>query len=68
MLQYLAILSTLTFGAGIFFKILAHPVFKMWILQEPKKITLWNKWHLEERKKNGECVSCLIYSVSIFIE
>ena len=30
----------LTFGAGIFFKILAHPVFKMRILREPKKITL----------------------------
>ena len=39
-----------TFGAGIFFKILAHPVFEMWILQEPKKIVLWNKRHLEEKK------------------
>jgi hypothetical protein len=38
------------FGAGIFFKILAHPVFKMWILQEPKKIALLNKRHLEEKK------------------
>jgi hypothetical protein len=28
------------FGAGIFFKILAHPVYKMRILQEPKKIAL----------------------------
>ena len=25
------------FDAGIFFKILGHPVYKMWILQEPKK-------------------------------
>ena len=40
-----------TYGAGIFFKILAHPVFQMWILQEPKKIALWNKRQLEERKK-----------------
>ena len=38
------------FGAGIFFKILAHPVYKMWILQEPKKIALWNKGQLEEKK------------------
>ena len=38
------------FGAGIFFKILAHSVFKMWILQEPKKIALWNKRHIEEEK------------------
>ena len=28
------------FGAGIFFKILAHSVFKMRILQGPKKIAL----------------------------
>ena len=55
------------FGAGIFFKILAHSVFKMWILQEPKMIALWNKRHLQE-KKNGECVACLKYSVSTFVE
>ena len=42
------------FGPGIFFKIWAHPVLKMWILQEPKKIALWNKRHLEE--KNTENV------------
>jgi hypothetical protein len=42
------------FGAGIFFKILAHPVFKMWILQEPKKIALWNKGIL--KRKNTEKV------------
>ena len=64
------------FGAGIFFKNLAHPVFKMWILQEPKKIALWNKRHLEERErererereKTGEGAACLKYSVSIFVE
>ena len=39
-----------TLAHGIFFKILAHPVFKMWILQEPKKIALWNKRQLEEKK------------------
>ena len=43
------------FGAGIFFKILAHSVFKMWILQESKKIALWNKRHLEEKKKRRMC-------------
>ena len=43
------------FGARIFFKILAHSVFKMWILQESKKIALWNKRHLEERKKQRMC-------------
>jgi hypothetical protein len=43
------------------------PVFKMWILQEPRKVALWNKRHLEERK-NWECAACLKYSVSIFVE
>jgi hypothetical protein len=26
----------------------------MWIIQEPKKVALWNKWHFEEEKT--ECV------------
>ena len=55
------------FGAGIFFKILAYTVFKMEILQEPKKVALRNKRHLEGGK-NGECAACLKYSVSIFVE
>ena len=32
------------------------PVCKMWIIQEPKKLKLWNKPHFEE--KNGECAAC----------
>ena len=41
----------LTFGAGIiFFLILAHPVYKMWIIQEPNTSDLWNKLHFEEEK------------------
>ena len=39
------------FGAGIIFLILAHPVYKMWIIQEPKKLALWNKLHFEEKKQ-----------------
>jgi hypothetical protein len=35
----------------------------MWIIQEPKKVTFWNKQHFEE--KNGECAACLKYSVLI---
>ena len=31
-------------------QILAHPVCKMWIIQEPKKVALWNKRHFEEKK------------------
>jgi hypothetical protein len=33
-----------------FFLILAHPVYKMWIIQEPNKLLLWNKLHFEEKK------------------
>ena len=33
-----------------FFLILAHTVYKMWIIQEPKKLELWNKLHFEEEK------------------
>jgi len=40
----------LTFGAGIFFLILTHPVYKMWILHEPNMLELWNKLHFEEKK------------------
>ena len=34
--------------------ILAHPVYKMWIIQEPNKLALWNKLHFEEKK--GESI------------
>jgi len=50
-----------------FFLILAHPVYKMWIIQEPNKLELWNKLHFEEGKI-GEYVPCLKYSVPIFVE
>ena len=33
-----------------FFLILAHPVYKMWIIQEPNTLALWNKLHFEEKK------------------
>ena len=34
----------------LFFLILAHTVYKMWITQEQKKLELWNKLHFEEEK------------------
>ena len=34
----------------LFFLILAHPVYKMWKIQEPNKLELWNKLHFEEEK------------------
>ena len=50
-----------------FFLILAHPVYKIWIIQEPNMLELWNKLHFEE-KKNGEYTQCLKYSVPTFVE
>jgi hypothetical protein len=49
-----------------FFLILAHPVCKMWIIQESKKGSIMKQtafW----REKNGECAACLKYSVRIFV-
>ena len=37
-------------AADCFFQILAQPVFKMWVIQKPNKVALWNKRHLEEEK------------------
>jgi len=37
----------------LFFLILAHPVYKMWIIQEPNKLELWNKLHFEEKEKES---------------
>ena len=35
----------------LFFLILAHPVYKMWIIQEPNKLELWKKKpNFEEEK------------------
>jgi len=39
------------FGAGIIFLILAHSAYKMWIIQEPNMLELWNKLYFEEEKK-----------------
>jgi hypothetical protein len=33
-----------------FLKMLAHPVFKMWVIKKPNNVALWNKRHFEERK------------------
>jgi hypothetical protein len=37
-----------------FFKILAHPVYKTWIIQEPNHLELRNKLHFEEEKTESE--------------
>ena len=35
----------------LFFLILAHPVYKMWIIQEPNTLRLWNKLYFEGKKR-----------------
>ena len=42
---------TLTVWRRNYFFILAHPVYKMWKIQEPNTLELWNKLHFEEEKK-----------------
>jgi len=46
----LLLLLLLTFWYRNFFFTLAHPVYKMWIIQEPNMLELWNKLHFEEEK------------------
>ena len=49
--QIHAVIYSLTFWSrNYFFLILAHPVYKMRIIQEPNTIELWNKLHFEEEK------------------
>jgi len=40
----------ITFLAPELFLILAHPVYKMWKIQEPNTLELWNKLHFEEEE------------------
>jgi hypothetical protein len=40
----------LTFRRRNFLLNFSTPVFKMWIIQEPKEVALWNKRHFEEEK------------------
>ena len=37
-------------ATDFFFQILAHPVFKIWVIQKPNKVALWNKRHFEGGK------------------
>ena len=60
--------NTLTFWRlNYFFLNFSTPVYKMWIIQEPNALELWNKLHFEE-EKNGEYIPCLKYCVPIFVE
>ena len=47
-----------------FFLMSAHPVSKIWIIQEPNKLVLWNELHFEE--KETECIKHVqIFSYSL---
>jgi len=37
----------------LFFFNFSTPVYKMWIVQEPNKLDLWNKLHFEEEKRES---------------
>ena len=49
----------------LFFLILAHPVYKMWIIQEPNMLELWNKLHFEDKKKRRVYTMLKIFSTYI---
>jgi len=42
-------------GSELFFLILAHSVYKMWIIQVPNRLELWNKLDFEEKKTKSIC-------------
>ena len=43
--------ALLTFWCRILILILKLPVYKMWIIQEPNTLELWNKLHFEEKTR-----------------
>ena len=52
LITYIVVLRSVNLLAPeLFFLILAHSVYEMWIIQEPNKLELWNKLHFKERKK-----------------
>ena len=52
---------------GTYILILAHSVYKMWIIREPNKIELWNKLHFKERKKRRVYTMFKIFGTYILI-
>jgi len=55
----------INFLAPEFFFILAHPVYKMLITQEPNTLELRNKLHFEEEKKRRVYTMFKIFSTYI---
>jgi len=59
-------LSYLTLWRRNFLLNFSTPVFKMWIIQEPNKVALWNKRHFEEKRRRL-CNIFKIFSMYIFL-
>jgi len=58
--------ESLTFWRrNYFFLILAHPVYKMWIIRDPNTLDLLNKLHFEEEKKRRVYTMFKIFSTYI---
>jgi len=51
----------------LFFFNFSTTVYKMWIIQEPNTLELWNKLNFEA-EKNGEYIPYLKYSLPLFVE
>jgi len=45
-----SVFSIYLLAPELFFLILAHPVYKIWIKQEPNRLELWNNLHFEEKE------------------
>jgi len=54
-----------TFWRRNYFFNCSTPVYKMWIIQEPNTLELWNKLHFEERKKRRVYTMLKIFSTYI---
>jgi len=48
--------TTLAFCRRNYFFNFSTPVYKMWIIQEPNMLELWNKLHFEEEEKKMESI------------
>jgi len=48
--SYYANSFKINFWRRNFFFVLANPVYKMWIKQEPNTLELWNKLHFADEK------------------
>ena len=51
----------LTFGCRNYFLNFSTPYIKMWIIQEPNTLELWNKLHFEEEEKRRVCTMFKIF-------